>query len=374
MNETPALACGQRTRPMPRRFRAINLVWLAYSVFFFIEPAERATLSAWGVTGLMYACFLALYLGLVFGNGLRLRTTLAVLLALLGIAYYPFNAGAGVVFIYVAAFIPVVTESMVLCLVLIVAAAATAALEGWLLGYSAGTWGIFAFFTLPSGASNLFWIVRARSDARLTMAQEQIEHLAQVAERERIARDLHDVLGHTLSLIVLKSELAGKLLPADPGRAQQEIAEVEQTARRALAEVRETIGGYRSEGLAAELDRARETLALAGVTLEHETPLPRLAPLVESALSLVLRECVTNIVRHARAARCRLTIAADPERTFFEISDDGRGGIEHEGNGLRGMRERLATLGGRLAIDSDQGTRLRVEIPATAPLAQGSGA
>ena len=374
MNETPALSCGQRPPPMPRRSRAVNLVWLAYSVFFFVEPAQRATLSAWGLTGLMYACFLALYLGLVYANGLTLRTTLAALLAILGIAYYPFNAGSGVVFIYVAAFIPVVTESVALCLALIAAAAATAALEGWVLGYSPWTWGIFAFFALPSGASNLFWIVRARNDARLNMAQEQIEHLAQVAERERIARDLHDVLGHTLSLIVLKSELAGKLLPGDPGRAQREIAEVEQTARRALAEVRETIRGYRSEGLAAELDRARETLALAGVTLEHQAPLPRLAPLIESALSLVLRECVTNIVRHARAARCRLTIAADPERTFFEITDDGRGGIEHEGNGLRGMRERLATLGGRLAIDSDRGTCLRVEIPASAALPQESGA
>ncbi len=370
MNETPALSCGQRTRPMPRRSRTIHLVWLPYSVFFFIEPAQRLTLSAWGVTGLMYACFLALYLGLVYANGLRLRTALAVLLAILGIAYYPFNAGAGVVFIYVAAFIPVVTESMALCLALIAAAAATAALEGWVLGYSAWTWGIFAFFALPSGASNLFWIVRARNDARLNMAQEQIEQLAQVAERERIARDLHDVLGHTLSLIVLKSELAGRLLPTNPEGARREIGEVERTARQALGEVRETIRGYRSEGLAAELARARETLSLAGVSLECAEPLPRVDPVAESVLALVLRESVTNIVRHARAKCCRLSLSVEPGGTALHIEDDGRGGIEHEGNGLRGMRERLATLGGRLAIDSRGGTRLTVEIPPQVGAAQ----
>ena len=192
-------------------------------------------------------------------------------------------------------------------------------------------------------------------------------------DRERIARDLHDVLGHTLSLIVLKSELAGRLIGSEPQRARTEISEVEQTARRALAEVRETIRGYRCEGLAAELTRARQTLDLAGVRLECTTPLPRLAPLVESTLSLVVRECVTNIVRHARAGRCTLTIASGPQQTLLEIRDDGRGGIEHEGNGLRGMRERLAALGGQLTIDTREGTRLRVEIPAAA-LPQGCGA
>lgn len=366
--------CASGTRGYPQRSRAFHLIWLAYSVFFFIEPAQRPTLGAWLVTSLMYAGFLALYVGFIYARPLRTRMALLVLLSAFGIAYYPFNAGAGVVFIYIAAFIPTVIEPLPTSIALIAAAAAMAALEGWVLGYSAWTWGIFAFFSLPAGLSNLFWTLRARSDARLHLAQEQIEHLAQVAERERIARDLHDVLGHTLSLIVLKSELAGKVLGADPERAQREIAEVEQTARRALAEVRETIRGYRCESLSAELTRAEQTLALAGVSLECTAPLPQLTPMVESTLSLVLRECVTNIVRHARAARCWLTIAVEPGQTLFEISDDGRGGIEREGNGLSGMRERLATLGGRLAIDSHQGTRLRVEIPASPPLPQASGA
>ena len=113
------------------------------------------------------------------------------------------------------------------------------------------------------GGSNIFFAQKARADCKLRMAQEEIEGLAAVAERERIARDLHDVLGHTLSVIVLKAELAGRLLErgGEPGaRAAEEIADVEQTARSALAEVRETIGGYRARGLPAEMDAARNAL------------------------------------------------------------------------------------------------------------------
>ncbi len=373
MSESTA-PCQPDARHPRRPRRAMDLIWLAYSVFFFFEPLQHPSRGTWLTAIALFAAFLALYLGLMYAAARRTRRILFAVLALLGIGAYPFNQGAGVDFIYVAAFAAVVTDSVAVNAVLIAGAVLVCAAEGLMLHYSAWTWAIFAFFTIPAGVSNLIVMLRERSEARLSLAQEQIEHLAQVAERERIARDLHDVLGHTLSLIVLKSELAGKVLSADPARAQREISEVEQTARRALAEVRETVRGYRCEGLAIELDRARQTLALAGVTLEHDAPLPQLAPLVESTLSLVLRESVTNIVRHARAARCRLTIAADRGQTLFEITDDGRGGIQHEGNGLRGMRERLAALGGRLAIESRQGTRLRVEIPAETAWTAGSGA
>ncbi len=369
----PSATCSE-ARPQQNERRWRHLVWLLYSIYIFIVPNPPTRWQGWLAAGALFACLLGLYLVFVFSRSLRTKQLLCAAMALLALGVYPFMPAAGVIFIYVASLVPIVMGSAPLIITMIALTAAAGALEGWLLHYSPWIWALISFLSIPAGLASFFAMDRLRSEARLRRAQEQVEHLAQVAERERIARDLHDVLGHTLSLIVLKSELAGRVLPADPGRAQREIAEVEQTARRALAEVRETVRGYRSEGLAVELARARQTLALAGVTLEHETPLPRLAPLVESTLSLVLRECVTNIVRHARAARCRLTIAADPERTLFEITDDGRGGIEHEGNGLRGMRERLAPLGGRLAIDSDRGTRLRVEIPASAPLAQGSGA
>ena len=363
-------ACQSPNEP---RGALVNLVWLCYSVFFFVDAAQHGTWRAWLTSVLLFSGFLVLYLGVAIGSGSRrTKRLLVAALTLFGIGAYGVNTGAGVVFIYVAAFAAAVTDSALIGGLIISGAAALAAGEGWALHYNVWNWGIFAFFTVPAGISSLFWSLRARANARLTLAQEQIEHLAQVAERERIARDLHDVLGHTLSLIVLKSELAGRLIGTDPARARGEIAAVEQTARRALSEVRETISGYRCEGLAAELVRARQTLALAGVRLECTEPPPRLTPLIESTLALIVRECVTNIVRHARAARCDLSIVSSPEHTLLEISDDGRGGIEHEGNGLSGVRERLAALGGRIAIDSQQGTRLRVQIPASA--APGSAA
>jgi two-component system sensor histidine kinase DesK len=201
---------------------------------------------------------------------------------------------------------------------------------------------------------------------RLLRAQEQIGHLAKVAERERIARDLHDVLGHTLSVVVLKSELAGKLIGSDVERARREIGEVEQIARSALSEVREAIRGYRTEGIAAEIARARRALEAAGVQLEWRAESIRLEGATESVLSLVLREAVTNILRHAGATSCRLELTTDGRGTRLSMQDNGRGAAEYNGHGLRGMRERVEAVGGRLQIDSRQGTHLTVDIPAAA--------
>ena len=127
-----------------------------------------------------------------------------------------------------------------------------------------------------------------------------------------------------------------------------------------------SLRGYRAEGIAAEIARARRTLEAAGVRLEWQAQSVRLDPALESVLSLVLREAVTNILRHAGATSCRLELAADSRGTHFSVQDDGRGAIEKEGHGLRGMRERIEALGGRLEIDSRQGTRLSAEIPRVA--------
>ena len=217
---------------------------------------------------------------------------------------------------------------------------------------------------LAVGAANTITAQRMRANQKLSLAQEEIEHLAKVAERERIARDLHDVLGHTLSLVVLKSELAGKLLVNNPERARKEIHDVEQIARTALAEVREAIRGYRAEGLAAELDRARATLDSAGVTLDCESSPPKMLPAQETVLSLILREAVTNIVRHAHASHCRISLQQSGPNILLGIEDDGCGAIRQEGSGLRGMRERVESINGRFQIVSENGTRLLIEVPA----------
>ncbi len=353
--------------PTKGRWRYTNLIWLLYSVSFFIQPLQEGSRRDWLILAGVYACFLAIYLPLILSSSSRKRCLLLLALAILGAAYYPLNPSAGgSMFIYVAAFAPFATASFAIGAGTIVTAVLVSAAEGALLQQSPWVWGGFAFLAGSIGAGNLIASLRMAATQRLLRAQEQIGHLAKVAERERIARDLHDVLGHTLSVVVLKSELAGKLIGTDVERARREIGEVEQIARSALGEVREAIRGYRTDGIAAEIARARRTLEAAGVRLEWRAESIHLEGTAESVLSLVLREAVTNILRHAGATSCRLELTTDGRGTRLSMQDNGRGAAEYNGNGLRGMRERVAAVGGRLQIDSRHGTHLTVDIPAAA--------
>ena len=291
-------------------------------------------------------------------------------IVLLGVSFAPFNHGASIFFIYTASFIPFVTDTFKLALKLWIALLVVIGLETWLLHLPLDFWLTCYVVAIPVGLSNMFFAQRNRANAKLRMAQEEVEHLAKVAERERIARDLHDVLGHTLSLITLKSELAGKLVDRDPTRAKAEIRDVEQTARQALAEVRLAIGGYRAKGLPEEFKQARAALETAGLTVDCDTAPVGLEPTQESILALALREAVTNIVRHADARHCRLMLAQTNGTCRLEIQDDGRGGHLVEGNGLRGMRERIEALGGTLLRETREGTRLTITLPVIAEPSQ----
>jgi two-component system sensor histidine kinase DesK len=208
-----------------------------------------------------------------------------------------------------------------------------------------------------------------RADARLRLAHDQIEHLAAVAERERIGRDLHDLLGHTLSLIVLKSELAAKLATRDPERAAREIKDVEQVARRALREVREAIRGYRAS-LAEEVGQARSILAAAGIRAHVDAERADLPREAEEALALALREAVTNVVRHSRADTCRVELRVEGGACTLVVDDDGHGTSAPEGSGLRGMRERIAAAGGTVHRGpgaDGRGVRMEASVPAGMP-------
>ncbi|HEU0015756.1 MAG TPA: sensor histidine kinase, partial [Longimicrobium sp.] len=266
--------------------------------------------------------------------------------ALLGVALTPLNIGASVFFIYAASFAGSLepTRNAVRA---IVAVAALGAATSWLVDAPLWYWLPAAGMPLIIGYVNVHGAQVRRANARLRLAHERIEHLAAVAERERIARDLHDLLGHTLSLIVLKSELAAKLATRDAARAEREIRDVEQVARTALREVREAIRGYRAS-LADETGRSRSLLAAAGIRAEVESQPVELAREVEEALALALREAVTNVVRHAHAGWCRVRLRADGAGCVLEVEDDGRGGGAAEGSGLRGMRERVEAVGGTL--------------------------
>jgi len=351
---------GNRAR---KRDRIFDFIWLVYSFFFVIDPIQRHSVRLWVLFGVAYAAFLAIYIALVFARSQRRQALLLVAMGILGVIYYPFNITSCGIFIYAAAFIPFITENNWITGATIASSAIVMAVEGWYAHFSPWSWGICAFFAIAVGAANVIAAQKMRAAQKLGLAHEEIAHLAKIAERERIARDLHDVLGHTLSVVVLKSELAGKLMDRDPDRARREIGEVEQIARKALGDVREAISGYRAGGLAAEIARAQTTLDAAGVLLECQSKPPQLPPAEETVLSLIVREAVTNIVRHAQASRCVLEIQSGDEGTALVVQDDGRGGVRQEGNGLRGMRERAVSIGGTFQIDSAQGTRLVIRIP-----------
>jgi two-component system sensor histidine kinase DesK len=218
---------------------------------------------------------------------------------------------------------------------------------------------------LAAGFSNYLYVRGARRDAELRLSQGEVRRLATLAERERIGRDLHDLLGHTLSLITLKSELAKRLALVDAARAQQEMEEVERVARHTLAEVRSAVTGMRAGDLGSELVSARVMLEASGIALEVVMP-ERLAlpEPTEAALSLVLREAITNIHRHSRATEARVVITRNGQDFSMRITDNGCGGLAAHGNGVSGMRERVRQVGGRLAIESPakQGTVLEIGV------------
>lgn len=340
------------------------LLWVVYLGFFFIDPImSHASLKLWLLDGLGAVLFLFLYFGLfVLANPRALAHIGGMVL--LGLVYQPINGGACTFFIFAAAMLPFCVESQTAAFAGLFAIGAIGAIEGLLL--HVGAWQLFysTLFPVIIGAGNSFFAERNRMNRRLRKANEEIEHLAKVAERERIARDLHDVLGHTLSMITLKSELAGKLMARDPERAGKEIREVEEISRKALSDVRDAIRGYRSQGLAAELAQAKNTLETAGVAVRCDaSTVVKLPAMQESVLSLAVREAVTNVVRHAQARACSLRLEQQNGSCRLEIQDDGRGTSNGEGNGLRGMRERVEMLGGTLTRETHSGTRLTITLP-----------
>jgi two-component system sensor histidine kinase DesK len=355
------------TRILPNKIgweTYLHLVWLVFLLFQpFFDPSW--TRLGWAYTALMVALFLPVYFWTWTQKGHRMLWGVAGM-ALLGAVFVHLNSGSSAFFIYAAS----------------AAAFSGPARFAWrvvgsvwaLLVISAFAspipWPYIIFAFLPSlimtaavGGINIFEAEKTRANAKLRLAHEEIEHLATIAERERIARDLHDLLGHTLSVITLKSELASKLAPSDVARASREMEEVAQVSRQTLKEVREAVRGYRARGFMGELTSAKMALETAGVRFEYYAEPLTLTPAQESTLALALREAVTNVVRHAQATRCTVRLVQNEEGVQLEVEDDGRGGDAPDGAGLCGMRERVLVLGGSLKRGGEGGTRLVLTLP-----------
>ena len=341
--------------------------WLIYLLFLGIEVAfSRNKAFTWTVIAASLAVFLPLYFRFYWERGFRAQLYAAAI-GVLGLAVMPImRGGAGTFIIYSAALLGWSSPPRAAVRWLGSLLVATS-FEAWLLNVPFWGWlppltGIIAI-----GFGNMHFAELHRKNLVVRRAQQEVEQMATVAERERIGRDLHDLLGHTLSVIVMKSELASKLADRDPARAIQEIRDVERVSREALTEVRRAVEGYRQRGLAGEMQNAVATLQSAGVRLETDCIPVALPPRHETALALALREAITNVVRHARATVCRVSLHAVAAEVVLIVHDNGRGGMPREGNGLNGMRSRIAEAGGTLAIDGSNGMRVTVTLPATSP-------
>ncbi|TMN22202.1 sensor histidine kinase [Lentibacillus cibarius] len=204
---------------------------------------------------------------------------------------------------------------------------------------------------------------------QLKAANDKISELVVLEERQRIARDLHDTLGQKLSMIGLKSDLAGKLMDVKPDAAKNEINDINQTARTALKEVREMVSNMKGAKLEDEVNRIQEMLKAARIDFHMEgTPELTDTPLfIENVLSMCLKEAVTNVVKHSSASSCTVTISSLPEEIVMEIKDDGVGMVNQKDtyseNGLQGMEERLEFVNGSLEITSANGITLMIRIP-----------
>lgn len=206
-----------------------------------------------------------------------------------------------------------------------------------------------------------------RGNRELREAREELANLAVSEERLRIARDLHDLLGHSLSVIALKSELAAKLLGQDPKRAESELADIQSVSRQALAEVREAVEGYRSVPLSDALDGARAAFTAAGIAYDVDDGDIAVPPEVEAVLAWAVREGATNVVRHSDAGRVSIHVHRGQESAEVEIEDDGnaRSNGSSGGSGLIGLAERAEAVRGTVEAGSrrEGGFRLRVTVP-----------
>ena len=350
----------------PQRWPAVDLwslVWLAALIYSpLLDPT--ATTALYLSSAVLTLAYIVFYLAVTLRPGPLRRWSPWITTAVAAVVV-PINAGAAVLLIYAAALVGSFRPRR-------------AALT-WFVGlstldvlFTVGSpiplpWRLWAF----APPLVLIWVIglicleSAAERRAAQLRQAQVGHLATVAERERIARDLHDLLGQTLTGIVVRAQLAQRLASTDSAAGIAEMAAVEQSARAALSEVRATVSGWRHVELDVEMAAAANALGAAGVELNvARDPDLVLTPSAETALGLALREAITNVVRHARATRCTVRVGGAGGQVTLHVTDDGVGGSVPDGNGLTGMRERIAALGGEVHRAGRTGTSLLVSVPA----------
>lgn len=342
----------------------VHLVWLS---LLFMQPLFGPGRPwEWLLAIAVAAGFTVFYLR-VFSRG-TLQHVLLLGLAAFLLSFL--NTGAAVFYVYAAFLLGTIRHGRqlwrglgFLALAMVVQAVLLALTYG--SPFAGLSHAVSLVMLVIAGTSSNAEFEREQMNAQLREANERIGEVTKIAERERIARDMHDVLGHTLSVVVLKAELAGRLLERNAAGAAEEIREIEQLARQALTDVRAAISGYRSPGFSTELTGVRVVLEAAGIELGERIDIPEPEGAAGRIFPFVLREAVTNILRHSAATRCSITLERRNGDIRLEVADNGDAAEFTEGHGIRGMRERLEQQGGRLEVSAGPGGfRLVAVVPA----------
>jgi two-component system, NarL family, sensor histidine kinase DesK len=393
-NGQPTSSAGGADAPrrerLPFAWTLFTAVWLLFPIGFVVQ-ALRSDLSPLQLLVFLVSmvAFVAVFLWLMLrypfpapglaSRELRIRIGLLLVLAALAL-YVELAYGSGVpyrlMYVVIAAAVTLPTRHApwMVAAIAVVAGAVYAAQAGW--DAFATSWQDLVPFALVGigmiAVSRLVVTVRELRAARREISQLAAAE-AVARERLRFARDLHDLLGHSLSSITLKSELAGRLLPDTPGtrKAAAEVRDIQGVARGALREVREAVAGYRQPTLGEELIGAKEMLEAAGIACRIDNSADLLPKSVEGVLAWTVREGVTNVIRHSRADRCEIRVTQDGEEVRVEVKDDGRGsppereGTYSNGSGLSGLAERVAAGRGDFEAGPlpEGGFRLRVSLP-----------
>ena len=342
-------------------------IWLVYLAMFFTglvayHPVSNSYLYATVGTLL----FLVVYFNAFWVSARKIRWHIFLILVI-GSTMTHLTPTASVFFVYAAAFCCQLGSTKKAFTGLVVIAS-------W-IGLLSLSFGLSPFFYVPAllfsfmvGGINIYQHDISIKRTELILSQQEVRNLARTSERERIARDLHDLIGHTFSVITLKAELAGKLFDKDIDRARAEILELENISRDALKQIREVVTGYRTSDLNTELAHAKYVLESNEINFEYQFDDIQINDTVNKELAIILKELVTNVLKHAEASKVRAEIKAEESGLVMRVSDNGSGFSKEKVNGfgLKGISERVDKLSGQVEIESNSasGSNFTIIVPA----------
>jgi len=345
-------------------YSAKSRIWLVFSLYYFVPVYYMSsdTLAKVLLVG-VYCVFVSLYL---WGTTLKPQHVWKPVLAILLLAFAitPYTPGSSSFFSYLGFLIGFTYRTKIWLAITALLVATILALH-YHFNYP------FPFFAFPaiSGLITIGvigYVEKLRMEARISQlkSHQEIEQLAIIAERERIARDLHDILGHTLSSIALKAELAEKLLTQEKHeQVKQHLSELHQIARNSLSLVRQTVSGYKHRGLSGEVMELCEKLRQNGFIVDLNGDIPQLSPRAETAIILALTELTTNVLRHSNGNRCQIEFQQDYDKILVRMHDNGEVKTLIPGNGLQGIQERLNALTGDLHSSISKGCEFIISLP-----------